>query len=477
MGRSAGALRRDLVAGVLPRQALVLPCAIGLLARLTVMLLGDGVDRFQFEDSPSYLIFARELPTALWRPSAEAFDDTLIRTPGYPIFSWIVSAGGWSIIAIVVAQCILGGVVNVALCARLGRRLGGASVGVIAAWVVALDPATIGHDLLISTETLFTTVMLVTLLSVDHLARGLRAGALTLATAGTTAVVGGLIGLGVLVRPVFVTFIPLFAAGLALAARGRRRWLVPAGVVLTALIPTVGWQLRNLAVADAFVLSTVQGQNLYALGLGAAATERDPLPIHSTTAEQGANIDAVRLPFERAHREELDNPGPVERHRAWSRLGLELALEHPRGLAIQGATTITRTLTSAGHELVLQRIRPSWQPKARGPLAAWAVLWLLSLYSLAAVGASSAAVQRRWRMLAICIGPSAWYLLASMGPGMYIRFRLPITPMIAILFAVGVVHLRQLRASSRDANRSDLRGLGQSPVEDGLGVTTDRRPG
>ncbi len=447
---------RDVVARVSANRSLVLACAVGVVARLTLLLLGDGVARFQFEDSQSYLDFARGLPSALWRPTAAAFDDTLIRTPGYPVFAWLVSAGGWSTTAIVVAQCLVGGAVNVVLCERLGLRLGGASVGIAAAWVLALDPATIGHTLLISTETLFTTVLLLTLLSVERIARGLRTDGLTPATARSSATLGGLIGLGVLVRPVFVSFIPLFAGGLWFAARMPRRWLVPAGVVVAALVPTVAWQLRNVGVADAFVLSTVQGQNLYALGLGAAATERDPLPIHSSTEEQGANIDAVRLPFEREHSEELDNPGPVERHRAWSRLGLQLAWEHPRGVVVQGVTTISRTLTSPGHELVLQRMRPSWRPSARGPLAAASIAWLAGVYLLAAVGAARAAWQRRWGLLALCVGTSAWYLITSMGPGMYVRFRLPIMPMVAVLSGLGLVHLRErLRSRAPSAVGAD----------------------
>ena len=222
----------------------------GTVLRLGVVVAGSGTARFANPDSASYLSVAERLPTVLWAPQGRGYIDSLQRPPGYPVFLWLVSFGGavhptW----VVVLQCLMGGALTVWLTWRLAGRWFGATVALAAATIVAVDPVSIGHSAQIGTETVFTALLVATLLGLERLGadghggRGLLRG----------VVCGVAIGSLALVRPVMVYAVPVLALVAWIAGRDRpvKGWPRLAPVLVASLVAVVvvgGWFGRDVAI-------------------------------------------------------------------------------------------------------------------------------------------------------------------------------------------------------------------------------------
>jgi 4-amino-4-deoxy-L-arabinose transferase-like glycosyltransferase len=395
---------------------------------------GTGTDRFLFPDSAGYRNVAAHLPGALIDPGAAVVSDSLARTPGYPTFL-VVTGGRWWIWAALVAQCVLGGAANVWLAHRLARRVGGPAVAGLAALAVAFDPASILHSLLVATETLTTTALLATLVLLieawDRLAHD-RALAATIAAGAT-------LGIGALVRPTLALGVPIAAAALAVAGRSRRALAAAAAIVVVAAVPIGSWAVRNDRVGGAPVLTTVTGQDLADFGLAASAAEdgrlgwRLPDRIRtSAILEAQARRDGVEGPID-------GDATSVATDRRWRADGRRLLAHHPRGAAMVAVGALARTLGAPGHTGFEPHL-PAWLwPIVRVPLAVVGVVWAVALTATATAGVLRALRDRRWLLLVAVALPTALYLGGSLGPWMYLRFRVPVTPLLAILAASAIV--------------------------------------
>lgn len=151
------------------------------------------------------------------------------------------------------------GVATVWLVYEVGRRLFGASAGLLAAFWTAVFPNLIYHTGAFLTETLFnfvTMAALAVLLWPDWRERKLGWPRL--------AVFGALLGFSALVRPISLPFIVLLPAVWLVAGFGWRRTLGYTGVVAAATVAVIlPWTVRNAIVMDEPVLiSTNLGDNL-----------------------------------------------------------------------------------------------------------------------------------------------------------------------------------------------------------------------
>lgn len=393
--------------------------ALGVVARLVVAAARTGPARFRFEDSASYLAVAGSLPSGLWSPAAAVASATLARTPAYPSFIWLTGGthgDGWT----VVAQCVLGGAINVWLVHRLATRAVGIRAATTAAFVCALDPASVRQASLIATETLAATGVVLVLLGAQACRGAIRAHRPPwIAAAGT----GAAAGLVALTRPNLVVLVVVGAA-LVAAAAPLRRTLGPAALVLAvALGAAAGWTARNDHVGHEAVLSTIGGQNLTDFGLAAVAAERGSLRWSDLDRSQ-LNLEINRL----ARTEGLSPPvdgdtfsGATDRR--WRAEGLTLLRHHPAGVATVAGQGTVRALAAPG--------------VADGPGRVVAVGWLLAVEAAAAAGAAVLVRRRRWWDLALLAGTALTVLLASVGPWMDVRFRVPIVPMLAVLAGLG----------------------------------------
>ena len=201
---------------------------LAFLYRVPVILTGDSESHFL----PGYdLIFG------------DQFDPELRRPPGYAFFvAGVIAVLGEDLRGLAFAQHLLG--VGLALLTyTLGRVTFGRAAGLLAGLLVAFNGALILSGQSVMTETLFTFLLLATLLML--LLAGKRAS-------WPWALAGGLLlGISSLTRPVaqaLVLLVPL--AFLLYSQPGHRIWPVVRGSVIVGLgfaLVLVPWMLRNLS--------------------------------------------------------------------------------------------------------------------------------------------------------------------------------------------------------------------------------------
>jgi 4-amino-4-deoxy-L-arabinose transferase-like glycosyltransferase len=147
------------------------------------------------------------------------------------------------------------GTILVLLIGLLGRRLGGARVGLVAALVAAIYPNLWVNDGLIMSETVTGITVVLALL----LAYNLRDRPRTATAVGC----GLMCGLAALARAELVLFVPLLAVPAAVAAHGvdRRTHLRLAGAAVAAAVLVMSpWVIyNNLRFKDATFVSTNDG--------------------------------------------------------------------------------------------------------------------------------------------------------------------------------------------------------------------------
>ena len=201
-----------------------------------------------------------------------------MRVPGYPAFlAAIYFAIGRSARAVMVVQAVvdLGTCVLAALiAARLAPVSRRAIAGTAALWMAALCPFTADYTAVVLSEvlaTFFTTLAVLVFLyfstdaALDASADSLVEGK-SICFAGWYLLLGIIVGLGTLVRP--ETPLVLFAAGVALCVRWRRRANWPKLVLATCwmcvglLLPLAPWAAQECA-------------NIWARGISGSALRAD----------------------------------------------------------------------------------------------------------------------------------------------------------------------------------------------------------
>jgi 4-amino-4-deoxy-L-arabinose transferase-like glycosyltransferase len=197
------------------------------------------------------------------------------RMPGYPAFvagairlSQAVGVAGERQYFVARALMALVGTLNCALVALLGRELFDSRTANLAAGIVAVAPPLIGFSVILLSETLFATGLLVSLWCMARLVRDSDTGSGIGRLLAWTVLTGLTIAIAVYVRPSWLLAAPIFAAIFAVW-QGRRqslaKALLPAAVVVLvaygALLP---WAYRNHRVAGHWIFTTLWvGASLY----------------------------------------------------------------------------------------------------------------------------------------------------------------------------------------------------------------------
>lgn len=411
--------------------------AVGVSLRVLLVVTGHGTGRFLFADSDSYLVVARALPHALWSPGPGLLTATLWRTPVYPLFLWL-AGGGNHLTAVVIVQCAIGGGLNVWLASRVGLRLFGPTAAVVAAVVCALDPVSVAQSLLVATETLTTTWLLLVVLgavaSIDRLADARPAWA--------TAVGAGAAGaMLTLTRPNLILLAPFAALVVVLVERNRFGVRCGALLLVVAIVPVGAWVARNDHVSGTPVLTTIGGQNLVDFGLVSTAHDQGRLGFWTTDARRVAAAVAATPEAGRLSRPIDGDTQSISTDRAWRHEGSALVRAHPRGAATVLVSTTVKTALAPGTDLLVSHLPEGMRRAAHGPARAMGAVFLAALYVLAAGGAVCLVRRRQWGDLAITAGMIVLYVACSAGPWMDIRFRVPIVPVIAVLAGLGVQRL------------------------------------
>lgn len=274
----------------------------GLLLAALVVRLGAAVwwqsrlpegNRFFFGDSESYW----QLGLKLARGEPYEYGDNgwkVFRTPGYPLLLaglfQVVPSGdqGPSVLAARALGAVLG-CLTIGGVAAIAWQLFGTKAAFLAAAITSIYPEAIAASIFILSEAPFGPPLTV------HLLAWIRAwkadslgGQLGWSTLGGIAA-----GLGTLVRPSWLLFIPFAVLVGLVIAQDRRRQFVIGLVMLTAMAATMSpWWVRNYCVAGRFVPTSLQvGTSLYD-GLNPNATGASEMSFVPLFGQQQAQADA-----------------------------------------------------------------------------------------------------------------------------------------------------------------------------------------
>lgn len=222
-------------------------------------------------------------------------------------------------------QVLIVGVLHPYLTYLIGRRLFNSSVGLIAAGLAAVYPYFVYYSAALMTEPFFILAVLASVWSafrlIDHFQAGSSQGTRTASLWRQGALLGLLLGLAVLLRQLFLLFIPVLFVWLWLANRRRLNWAllysyVISGVIIAACI--IPFTIYNWTRFHSFVLlNTNSGYVLFWANH----------PIHETyfipilPPEKGTYLDLIP--------KDLRNLDEAALDRALMQRGAQFILEDP----------------------------------------------------------------------------------------------------------------------------------------------------
>jgi hypothetical protein len=396
---------------------------LGLVVRVVFALhfgprLGIGGDGLTYHFTANFLadgkgyVDAQSLAFAgVQRPSAE-------HPPLYPTLLGAVSAlGGDGFSAHRVASCFMGAG-TVAAIGFLGRRVGGARVGLLAGAIAALHPLLVLTDETLYSESLYgLTIALALIAAYRYLDRttGLRA-----------AVLGGAIGLAAMTRSEALLLLVLLAVPVVWQARVHRlRHVVLVAVACVVVIAP--WTIRStLALDSPVLLSTNLGGLLAGANCHATYYTADigtwkftcfrPLPRFDRQAELAAYLRRKGLRYARHHAGRVPVVVAARVGRVWD---------------------VYRPLQNVDYEAFYEgRQRTTSQIG----LGVYYVLLALAVYG-------AVVLRRRRETLLVLLAPFALVtVMAALSYGIT-RFRIPADVALVVLAAVACDALmRRLRA-------------------------------
>jgi 4-amino-4-deoxy-L-arabinose transferase-like glycosyltransferase len=403
----------------------------GLLRSGLFLAAARSPQRFWSPDDRDYIGIATHLHDSYLAPSGHWFDVGLRRPPVYPLFLRAVFDVFGEHYAAVVGVQLVFSVATVALVYWLAGLLLTRRLALLAAFLLAIDPASIVFGNQMLTETLFAFLL--------TLALALTVVAMRRADTMIAAAAGLVIGLAVLTRPV-AAYLPLVLAPaivLVVGARRRRSLVLTGALVLGFAVPTGGWIVRNLHATGVGTISTIEGYNMWHYRAVGALEE---------TGEKPWDARAIAEAQLAPHVHAGDNAAQISR--AQLRVGLDILAAHPVEAAKSWGRGELRLLL--GPARMETAILLTGQPVARRPwlhvlVIVSALITVLTLLaasgSLIGLLVGRIAVRELWILVAAAV-----YLVAvSGGPEAYSRFRVPVVPLLVVLAAAGF-RWRRLRS-------------------------------
>ncbi len=406
--------------------------------------LRDADHRVMTPDSQGYVQLARALrQRGRFAGGRQQDEPEIFRTPGYPAFLALLGPdepdgsadGRWVLIVQILLDVGL-----VMLTYWLGKTLVDARIGLLAAMFQAFSPLAAASCCRILSDSLYTFFFIAAVL---WMVRHLRGG-------GWRALVASAVALGAAcyVRPVAQTMAALFVLVLLFRPRRFRRSAVFAGVFLACVGP---WIVRNAAVADYTGFSDYAGSAMYYFAAPEAIAQAERRPAEDVRKEMRAR-DAE---YRKAHGEETIGQGARRRqHEA-----LEIFARYPWAyLAVHVKGCLGYWLPGASDVLELAGFTQGRRGTVdvlhrKGLLAAgkhyfggnvWAMALagpMILLLGMLYLGAGVCAIHGLRRL---CWPAEIWLLVMIVavsallpGPFGLPRYRLPITPILAIAAAVG----------------------------------------
>jgi hypothetical protein len=433
--------------------AVLLGIALAALAVRIIPVVARGDLRWSMEpngDSATYLSLANGLRRGCGfaRPAGDLCDTApeTNRTPGYPVFLWLIPG----LYSALIAQALLWSLV----CFFVGLFAGavaGRRAGYCAAAIIAADVPSIVASNEIMSETLFTALLSGAVLAELET---LRTGGSSPKLYGLLAFASAMLGLALLVRPIGVFVIPvaIIAPMLLHRASRSRRFVVAVVVAAGPVLCATAWSLRNYSVAGVSSLSTISSLDFFyyrAVGTLAFASRAgwvETLGQTRSVAISGLSAQAFEII--------LHHPFAFIAMTLWSFFYVCWVPDRAPLAQFLGMPSVLR-FQDPGSVRIEALIQRMWTGNFAGLSTIFAQelhssLTLLLLVSLQLViivftWAGVAFALRRYGCqhspLRACVlftfAIAVVALLAASGPEAVARFRVPATPLLAFLAGVG----------------------------------------
>ena len=466
-----------------PRLAAPVLAAAAVRATLAAILAAqNGTNVFFHADTYTYLIPGRNL---LFHGQfmADGVPD-LLRAPGYPLFLALTSLAGFP--AAIALNAILS-LLTIILTWKLARMVfahEGIALG--AAWIFAFEPIALTSSLLLTSETLF---LLLFLLSMERLAeffhslrlREIAFSGLWLAAATfvrpVTYYLPVFLALGVFVvlaRP--KSFPPLRQTP---AAATSLRWKAPALLLLCILPWLAAWDLRNWVETGYSGFTCISDENLYYMASPNLTARLQGRPANELIQGRGYGDftgnsgQSYLFPFYLQQHPEQVAWSQTQRLAFMHAISVPVIKAHPavyltlcmKDLMTTVFNPVVYYFDRALHPKLPARAAGGRQSTAQGLLAkakadpflafetALSEIVLLAVYFFAARGLYDAAKGRfqgtlQSACLWLLLGVSLYFLAVSvaevMGPLATARYRLPVMPVVCILAAAGFLRARKV---------------------------------
>jgi MFS family permease len=342
------------------------------------------------------------------------------RTPLYPLFlAGLAKLGGDRLGVFLAVQCILWGAICL-LTTLLASRWLPWNAAIAAGLLVAFDPNAVVRGLDLRTETLFTLLLL--------------SGTCVLAWRNRRPWgwlwTGVLWSLTSLCRPIAVWLWGI-ALILAIAWRARVACLT---MFLVGFLPLLGlWAARNAAVTGRWFFSTNATDNLLESWAAGVEAKQRGVDVAVVQKQLQANIGTVEF---------FDNRESFEHRLQESRrTSRQILLSAPRLTVQEAALGWGKLLLGPGQRTLEPSLRQPEPPS----------LWWPPLYSIALGVALILGVAGLWKLGRSALLPGIlllYFVALAGGPVSYSRYRVPITPLLALLAVAGVCPSRESRSQS-----------------------------
>ncbi len=342
------------------------------------------------------------------------FHGRALPTAGHPpLWPFLLAAfsklGATSTLAHKLVGCAIG--TGVAACVGLlGRRVGGPTVGLVAAALAAIYPVLVGADGSLMSESLYGLCVVLALLAAYRLLD--RPGPLPALALGAAVGAAALTrGEGLLLLPLLV--LPMLRRG------GLGRVALACAAAALVIAP---WTVRNWIVFDQPVLISTNDSTVVA---GANC--------HRTYT--GSEIGGWQIECISARRERNE----AKQAAIWRREGVDYAKDHATRLPLVAAVRVLRTwdLFQPRRSVVRNEGRP-----VRVSQLGTAVFYLLAPFAIAGV----VLLRRRREPLLILLAPLALVTVSSAIGWGASRFRHAAEPALVVLAAVALAALLERRA-------------------------------
>ena len=360
--------------------------------------------------------------------SGGLFDLGLVRPPGYPLFVRAVfEVFGTHYVAVVAVQVVLSAA-TVALTFWLASLFVSRRFALAAATAVAIDPASIVFANLMLTEAVFALLLTAAIGLVLIARRGDNAW-LALAA-------GVLLGVAVLVRPVgeYLPIVLLPALVLAWPGRRARSALLAAVVLAGFAMPVGAWVARNVVKTGVPTVSTIDGHNmLHFRAVGALVED-------GMQRQAAQHYVLVRLG---PHVRPGDNQAEISR--AELGVGLAILSEHLAGAVKSWARGEAKLLLGPGKAETATLLTGDVSVHATWLRVLILVDYVITIAIVAAglIGIVLLMFGRLARALWLPAAAVLYLVVVSGGPEAYSRFRVPITPLLAVLGAAAFARWRR----------------------------------